>query len=344
MAIPDRYAGRELFCTSCKARFTAPDPTPAPVLAEGDPGVLCPGCGRASPTGSTFCASCGASFLPHLGDSDAMRRPGLISLLAVLDVLGGGLGLLAGMALLLTARQDTSVAAGIGGVYLVLAAAQIATGIGLWRLRPWARTAQIVFAVIGLLGFPVGTIISALILYYLFRPGIKVLFSGKRSAELTPDERAAVAELSGSSVVTIVVVLVALVFACGLVSAIAIPNLLNAINRGRQKRTVVDMQTIAAALEKHRAQRGYYPQSLSSIDQAAQQVGPASGGGLPAADGWGTPYEVRSDAGGAHYVLTSLGRDQEIGPSPGGETNDFDADIVMEDGRFVQWPAGIGPP
>ena len=35
----------------------------------------------------------------------------------------------------------------------------------------------------------------------------------------------------------------------GTIAAIAIPNLINAINRGRQKRTMVDMRTIGAAVE-----------------------------------------------------------------------------------------------
>ena len=347
MAIPDRYAGRELFCTSCKARFTAPEALEGSSALEDPSLQACPRCGTAAPDDAAYCRKCGSALAGKSPDLQPLTRPSGITVLAVLNALGAALMIPIALLVLATARgEEAAVMIGVGILYLVAGALSLAAAVGLWKLRPWGRSLQIGLSVFGLLGFPIGTVISALILYYLTRPVIKILFSGRQPSELSNEERVVLAASSGSalSATVVVVAILGVVMGCGIISAIAVPNLLNAINRGRQKRTVVDMQTIAAALEKHRAQRGYYPQSLSSIDQVAQQVGPASGGGLPAADGWGTPYEVRSDAGGAHYVLTSLGRDREIGPSPGGETRDFDADIVVEDGRFVQWPAGIGRP
>ena len=37
----------------------------------------------------------------------------------------------------------------------------------------------------------------------------------------------------------------------GIIAAIAIPNLLNAINRGRQKRSMADIRTIGTAVEAY---------------------------------------------------------------------------------------------
>lgn len=343
MSIPDHYAGRSLFCTSCKKPFTAPDPSPAPVLPEGDGGVACPTCGKLSPTGSSYCSSCGGSFLPHAADIHPMQRPALISVIAVLDILGGCLVLVAGAALLLTAREEPAIAFGLGAAYLLLGAVQLATGIGLWQLKPWARTAQIALSVIGLLGFPIGTIISLLVLYYLFRPGVKVLFSGKAPAELTPDDRAALATVSKSGGLAIVVVAVAVVFGCGLVSAIAIPNLLNAINRGRQKRTVVDMQTVAAAVERYHRDNRSYPSDVGSIDELARVLEPAYLARCPTVDGWSHPFVVQTDATGSVFRLLSCGRDTVEGQIAGGPTRDFDDDIVLENGEFVQWPEGVLP-
>ena len=45
----------------------------------------------------------------------------------------------------------------------------------------------------------------------------------------------------------------------GIIAAIAIPNLLNAINRGRQKRTMADIRTIGTAIEAYAVDHASYP-------------------------------------------------------------------------------------
>lgn len=343
MDIPDGYAGRELFCTSCKDRFTAPDGAPPEPLPDGDEGVGCPACGRLNLADATFCSSCGGSLVSFLGDSDPMQRPGAISVLAVLNILGGAFSLLAGLAIVTTSTDEGGAVVGIGVIYLLISGIQITTGIGLWNLRPWGRTLQIVLACIGLIGFPIGTLISGLILYYLFRPGIKVLFSGKPPADLTPDERASLAELSagGSSAITVIIVVLAGVFVCGIVSAIAIPNLLNAINRGRQKRSMTDMRIIATAVEAYKVDYGVYPPGASSIDDLDRALAPTYLRFVPDSDGWRTPFQVWIADDGASFSIVSYARDKTEGPAPGGATRNFDDDIILEDGQFVQWPEGI---
>jgi ribosomal protein L40E/type II secretory pathway pseudopilin PulG len=343
MAIPDRYAGRELFCTSCKVKFTAPGFEEAPAHFEVAGPDVCPSCGATALADAAFCRKCGSTLQGRLPDLEPLRRPAGITVLAVLNGIGAAIMLLFAVLVVTTARGDEApLMIGIGIAYLIAGVLALAAAIGLWKLRPWGRSLQIGLSIFGLLGFPVGTLVSALILYFLTRPEIKILFSGLQPSELSPQERVLLAAYSGSttSVAVIIVAILGVVAACGMVSAIAIPNLLNAINRGRQKRSVVDMRTIATALEKFHAQRGYYPPSLSSIDEVERAVMPSSVDGLPAVDGWRTPFKVWSDANGTHYGITSFGRDRTEGPSPGGETTDMDADIVLEDGRFVQWPAG----
>ena len=61
-------------------------------------------------------------------------------------------------------------------VALILAVANLVVGVGLWQLREWARWGAIVLAVIGLLGFPIWTVIGALIIYYLLQPEAKEAF------------------------------------------------------------------------------------------------------------------------------------------------------------------------
>ncbi len=45
----------------------------------------------------------------------------------------------------------------------------------------------------------------------------------------------------------------------GIIAAIAIPNLLNAIDRGKQKRTMADMRSIGTAVESYAIDSNIYP-------------------------------------------------------------------------------------
>ena len=61
------------------------------------------------------------------------------------------------------------------------------------RFRPLAseklwQTIQLVFSCIGLIGFPFGTIVSILVLVYLNKAGVKVLFSERLRGQLTEEE------------------------------------------------------------------------------------------------------------------------------------------------------------
>jgi hypothetical protein len=64
---------------------------------------------------------------------------------------------------------------------------------------------------------------------------------------------------------------------------------------------------------------------------------------LPLEDAWGNPFWLWADAD--HYRIVSHGRDgardadHSVTEGAGG-TSTFDSDIVMDDGRFSQWPGG----
>ena len=49
----------------------------------------------------------------------------------------------------------------------------------------------------------------------------------------------------------------------GIIAAIAIPNLLNAIDRGKQKRSMSDMRSIGTAVESYAVDNNFYPISKS---------------------------------------------------------------------------------
>tara|TARA_R110002049_G_scaffold2750_2_gene21470 strand:- start:259205 stop:259870 length:666 start_codon:yes stop_codon:yes gene_type:complete len=65
----------------------------------------------------------------------------------------------------------------IGLVYLVMGLFQGLTGVAIRQLRPWSRIAAIILSGIGLLGFPIGTLISGYFLYLLVSEKGKMVFS-----------------------------------------------------------------------------------------------------------------------------------------------------------------------
>lgn len=103
-------------------------------------------------------------------------------------------------------------------VYGVLAIVSFVAGYGVRRLAPWARIVTIVLACIGLLGFPVGTIINGYILY--------LVLSAKGKRIFAPDYADIIAATPQIKYRTSLVVWVLLgIILLGIVAAIAIPML-----------------------------------------------------------------------------------------------------------------------
>ncbi len=340
MEISEIHAGRELSCTACNTAFVVPA---AAVAGDGALALSCAACGAPSPAGATFCNGCGAALGVSVASDEALKRPGLITAIAVLDILGGSVNVLFALAALLSVGEDPVFGIAFALFYGLFGSASVAAGIGLWKLRPYGRTLQIALSIFGLIAIPIGTLISALILYYLYRPGIKILFLGKLAADLTPQERAGLAKVPGAraTATAIIIAAVASVFFCGLISSIAIPSLLSAINRGRQERSIEDINTIATAIEAYRVDNGLYPAGLTSTHDLDELLTPTYLQMVPRVDGWRTPYAVWSSNDGTAYSIVSFGYDKSEGEQPGGATTDLYADIVLENGEFVQWPENI---
>ncbi len=127
----------------------------------------------------------------------------------------------------------------------------------------------------------------------------------------------------------------------GIIAAIAIPNLLNAINRGRQKRTMADMRSIATAIETYSVDYGFYPKSMTAAN-IENYITPTYIRTLPQADAWRTGWNFESDSAGASYTIISYGKDSTSGSvALNKQTTDFSADIAFSNGSFVQWPEGV---
>jgi len=99
---------------------------------------------------------------------------GLSALGALMSLFGSGLGMMGGGVFGGLFGALMSI---IGIVMLALAVLYAFVGYGLWMHKNWARIVALVLAVIGLLGFPIGTIVGAVIIYLLgFDKEVKDLF------------------------------------------------------------------------------------------------------------------------------------------------------------------------
>ena len=72
--------------------------------------------------------------------------------------------------------QGTSLMFMLVALYGVFAIASLVLGYGLRRLAPWARIPTVIVACIGLLGFPLGTLINGYILYLVLSAKGKRIF------------------------------------------------------------------------------------------------------------------------------------------------------------------------
>jgi len=139
----------------------------------------------------------------------------------------------------------------------------------------------------------------------------------------------------------------------GIIVAIAIPNLLNAIQRGRQKRSMGDLRTIGTGVEAYAIDFNVYPPgaayslptglaypNLTVKAKLYSYVEPTYVKTLPLKDGWNSWFLYSFGTNNQDYGLSSNGKDGAAGPSPFGATTDFNADLVFVDGQFVQYPEG----
>jgi general secretion pathway protein G len=121
----------------------------------------------------------------------------------------------------------------------------------------------------------------------------------------------------------------------GIVAAIALPNLLNAIDRGKQKRTVADIQTVAAAIEHFGEDHRQYP-VVEDMAGLRDHLVPHYIRSLPTEDGWGHALHVSSN--GESYELISPGKGGVFDGCEAGSAGDFTSDICWVDGEFIQSP------
>jgi type II secretion system protein G len=145
----------------------------------------------------------------------------------------------------------------------------------------------------------------------------------------------------------------------GILAAIAIPNLLTAMQRAKQKRTMADMRAIATAWEARATDMNTYAAAGTATGQTFTfwstavtfnsilgLLTPTYIKSMPQNDGWGRPYDFSMDTATPPqaYAIRSFGKDgipQGNTFQIGTTTQNFDCDIVYSNGSFIQWPEGM---
>ena len=110
------------------------------------------------------------------------NRPTSVTVFGILNIVWGALGLCGPSALLITLRVRTMMENPVMTVMtddpllygwligsqilgLIAAIVLVAAGIGLLGLKPWARTASIVYAIYAIVGVALGTIINLTVVF-----------------------------------------------------------------------------------------------------------------------------------------------------------------------------------
>ena len=140
----------------------------------------------------------------------------------------------------------------------------------------------------------------------------------------------------------------------GIIVAIAIPNLLNAIQRAKQKRTMGDLRSIGTAAEAYAVDNNQYPAAAATLPSGLSypaaamsatviaQLSPTYIRIVPTQDGWNQTIQYTTGNANQDYILVSFGKDTAVGPAVAGygPTTSFNNDIVFVDGQFIQFAEG----
>lgn len=151
--------------------------------------------------------------------------------------------------------------------------------------------------------------------------------------------------------------LVELLIAVGIIAilaAIAVPNLLTAINRAKQKRTMADMRSISTAWEARATDLARYNAAgingISiplAMDDLTLMLKPTYIKEVPRYDGWSNTFncyvdEIPGGTAANSYAIISGGRDGSVSPTPYlGAFASFDCDIIFSNGAFLSYPEGM---
>jgi type II secretory pathway pseudopilin PulG len=153
----------------------------------------------------------------------------------------------------------------------------------------------------------------------------------------------------------------------GLLAAMLIPNLLDAIEKTKQKRTLADMRIAGSAMfawmtdnwgAAAAGQASAPPEVVlatfggeKTVQDVSKELVPQYTQTLPERDGWKVPYHYWLNTGSLvslHVMaIASGGADKDCSctkyTAGAFDMTDYNQDIVWTDGFFVRWPQNMKP-
>ena len=143
----------------------------------------------------------------------------------------------------------------------------------------------------------------------------------------------------------------------GILAAIAIPNLITAMQRSKQKRTMADMRGIATAWEARATDTNGYSAAaytayanVFTTQNMSDILTPTYIRTFPPKDGWGNEWAFYASSTfgdttvtrAQNYMIVAKGKNgTEDTSTPEGPTTEFDCDIVYSGGSFICYPEGV---
>ncbi len=130
-------------------------------------------------------------------------------------------------------------------------------------------------------------------------------------------------------------------------AAIAIPNLMTALQKGKQKSTMGDMKTLGNAIDTYIADWSWAPRGVGATVTGMNQpwFRPFYVKSFPTVDAWGTVFQWANVDGTDTYSIITWGKNLMTGGPAGAPTAgvfydvthliDFNNDIVFSDGAFT---------
>ncbi len=163
------------FCQHCGYQFnsamnySAGDEVHQPESQTVEKMKFCTSCGAQIPLSATVCPKCGTNIGPSSVYQHTTERPFGVVLIAIIGILAG----------IVTVAMASFVGLliPIGGLPIaIIGIIFLFVSISLFTGKNWSRILLMIFSVIFLINFPIGTIIGLLFLYYLTRPHIYAYF------------------------------------------------------------------------------------------------------------------------------------------------------------------------
>ncbi len=139
----------------------------------------------------------------------------------------------------------------------------------------------------------------------------------------------------------------------GIIAAIAIPNMISAIQKAKQKRAMGEIRGMGTACNSYATDTSHFP--LATTTYAATdtspdmiELAPYYLKSVPNPDPWNAKYQYASTSTGTDFAVASLGMLSTadspdftsvltVSPRP---TSCFENDIVWVNGAFMYYPDG----